>query len=77
MHAEGSQDTGPAEVKSLIHRPPLFYGENPGKKDVMGWLRLCERIVVPLIKTSRGWPEFVVGMLRGNAQSLYETGIEQ
>ena len=77
VHAGGAQETSLADVKSLIHRPPLFYGENPEKEDVRAWLRMCERIVGPLVTTNRGKAEFVAGLLRGNAQSMYETGIEQ
>ena len=77
VHAEGAQETGLADVKSLIHRPPLFYGEKPETENVRAWLRSRERIVGPLVTTNWGKTEFVAGLLRGNAQSMYETGIEQ
>ena len=77
VHAGVSQDTGLADVKSLIHMPPLLYGENSEKEDVRAWLRLCKRIVGPLVTTNRGKAGFVAGLLRGNAQSMYETGAVQ
>ena len=77
MPAGGSQDSGLANVKTLWSRPPSVTGENPEKEDVRAWLRLVGRMVEPLTNSSQGKADFVAGCLRGNAQSLYETRLEQ
>ena len=66
-----------ADVNSLIHRPSLFSGEQTEKEEVRFWLKTVERAVGGIITDSRAKAEYMGGCLRGRAQVLYESLIEQ
>ena len=66
-----------ADVKSLIHRPSLFSGEQTEKEEVRSWLKTLERAVGGIITDSRAKADYMGGCLRGRAQVLYESLIEQ